>query len=503
MSNNNDDLSARLRRSLDARGLAPELSPDLVSGASDRTAPRLANPARRLQVAGGATVLVAAVAVGALVISPTFRQQEPLFTSAGAASPAGAMSAEDSTSKMIAGAWINYEYVPGAGLSTSGGNGSVYELKRTGKAQDRLAAIADAFGVEGSPAKSSYFDEAYPSYIVGPEDGTGPSVSVTWAGTGDWYYNDPTANPAPVCQPIPIEGDGGIGSSTDPVDPELIDPSIAIDEPYCEYVEPKLEDSLAPSEAEARKLAKAIFAETGLDVAAGDIRVTVDAWQTTATTNLVVGGTKTALEWTVSWAPTGDISWAYGHSVTVVDRGSFGTVSPADSVERLADWRWYGQAGPEFQGGMNILAMDSARGAESSGAGTSTVETDPLDPNTPVSSEPEAPAEEPTTDPGTEPLPDPSVEPLPEPGVDPLPEPTVEPEPLPEPETVVVTVDSAEATLLLMWDSAGNAWLVPGFAVQHPDGWYNTVVSLVEGVIELPAPIEIEPYLEDDVRLED
>jgi len=496
MSNNNDDLSARLRRSLDARGLAPELSPDLVSGASDRTAPRLANPARRLQVAGGATVLVAAVAVGALVISPTFRQQEPLFTSAGGASPtAGAMSAEDSTSKMIAGAWINYEYVPGAGLSTNGGSGSVYELTRTGTAKDRLDAIADAFDVDGSPAKSSYFDEAYPSYIVGPEDGTGPSVSITWTGTGDWYYNDPTANPAPVCSPIPIEGDGGIGA-TEPVDPELVDPTIDVDGSYCEYVEPKLEDSLAPSEAEARTLAKAIFAKTGLDVAAGDIRVTVDAYQTTATTNLVVDGIATALESTVSWAATGDISWAYGHSVKVVDRGSFGTVSPASAVERLADWRWYGQAGPEFQGGMNILAMDSARGAENK-----TMEADPVDPDAPVSNEPEAPTEEPSTEPGTEPQPEPSVDP--EPSVEPEPEPTIEPEPLPEPETVVVTVDAADATLLLMWDSAGNAWLVPGFAVQHPDGWYNTVVSLVEGVIELPAPVEVEPYLEDDVRLED
>jgi hypothetical protein len=88
----------------------------------------------------------------------------------------------------------------------------------------------------------------------------------------------------------------------------------------------------------------------------------------------------------------------------------------------------------------------------------------------------------------SEPSVDPTVEPLPEPTlVDPM------PEPLPTPETVIVTVDEAHATLLLLWDSEGNAWLVPGYAMPHPDGWFSTVVSLIEGVITLPEPIAIEP----------
>ena len=50
-----------------------------------------------------------------------------------------------------------------------------------------------------------------------------------------------------------------------------------------------------------------------------------------------------------------------------------------------------------------------------------------------------------------------------------------------------------------MWDANGDAWLVPGFAMQQPEGWYNTVVSLADGVIELPEPVEIEPMMEEDV----
>ena len=86
-----------------------------------------------------------------------------------------------------------------------------------------------------------------------------------------------------------------------------------------------------------------------------------------------------------------------------------------------------------------------------------------------------------------------------EPGAEPLPEPTAEPFPV-KPEVVVVKVDKATPTLLMMWDAEGNAGLVPGFAMQHPDGGWNTIVSLDDGVIQLPAPIETPPVDDSVVR---
>ncbi len=69
-----------------------------------------------------------------------------------------------------------------------------------------------------------------------------------------------------------------------------------------------------------------------------------------------------------------------------------------------------------------------------------------------------------------------------------------EPEPMPTPETVTVTLEHAESTLLMLWDVDGNAWLVPGYAFENPDGsFWTTIVSLVEGVIALPEPMQIEP----------
>jgi hypothetical protein len=47
------------------------------------------------------------------------------------------------------------------------------------------------------------------------------------------------------------------------------------------------------------------------------------------------------------------------------------------------------------------------------------------------------------------------------------------PEPMPTPEVVDVTIDNATPTLLLLWDVDGNAWLVPGYAMQMEEGWFQ------------------------------
>ncbi len=502
---------ARLRRSLAARGTTPQLSPDLVANAPTRQTPRLVNRQRRIQAAGGATLAIAAVTVGALVVSlPT--QRPPLFLAAsssasgsaergGPASSSLKMSADAATSDMRIAQWIDYRYEAGSGLSNEAGTGSVYQLKRAGTAESRLRDVAGALGVSGEAKKATYSDPAYPTWMIGPEDGTAASVTITWAGTGDWWYNDPTATPQVACAAAPMEDGAG---------------GIAVGEPTaCEVPPAPAGASLAPSESEARSEARALFGKTGLEVTTDDIRVTADPWQTVATTNLTVDGTQTALEWTVAWSATGRIAWASGHSIDVVDRGSFGTISEAAAVLRLSDYRWFGAAGPKFQGGMRLLANDLLRSAEATGA---PVGPDALvDPDAPVApdnggstttppsdgTEPVAQGVDPRDDPIIEPGPGKTEEPVAPPTAEPVPaptppapavEPTAEPMPQPEkPKVVVVKIDTATPTLLMMWDADGNAWLVPGLAMRHPDGWWNTIVSLNDGVIELPKPIEIAP----------
>jgi hypothetical protein len=122
---------------------------------------------------------------------------------------------------------------------------------------------------------------------------------------------------------------------------------------------------------------------------------------------------------------------------------------------------------------------------------------------------------EPYAEPTTEPEASETEQPVePEPGVsasptpvDPAPTETPEPapiEPAPmEPEVITLTVVSAEAALLSIWDSAGDVWLVPGFILVNDQGWWSSIISLIEGVIALPEPstMDIMPLPADDSHL--
>lgn len=447
MNTTTDDPADRLRRSAGSADSAPELAPELVTSASSRRAPRLINHGRATRAASVSLAAVAAVAVGSLVIANPFAPRAPLFLAAEGSGPASAQSSALAEDARIS-VWIDYDYVAGAGLSTESGRGNVYQVQRVGTPEQVLRDVAAELGLAGDPVESAYFDPAYPTYVIGAEDGSAPSLSISWSGTGTWWYSNPDAYPPPACERVVGEDENGAPFE------------------YDECLPGEIENSLAPSETEARARAAALFGASGLDVEADDIRMVSDAWQTMAAASITVDGVATAIEFAMAWAPTGEIAWATGHSIDVVDRGEFDTISPVAALERLGDWRWFGGAGPDYQGGISILAAESGL-ARDAGAPVGS-------PDTSVSS----PVEEPLpVDPG------------------------IEPEPLPEPETVTVVVNEAEATLLLMWDSEGNAWLVPGFAMPHPDGWFNTIVSFIEGVIELPPPFDgqIEPYVEENI----
>jgi hypothetical protein len=211
-----------------------------------------------------------------------------------------------------------------------------------------------------------------------------------------------------------------------------------------------------PSKAAALAAAQEIFADTGLDVSADAITLTSGDWGMTAQASLQVGGEDTALEWMVNWAPNGEIIGVSGHSVSIEAKGTFGTISAKDSVKRLGDWRYGGSAASSYYGGG--MAMMSRGG---------TVSSD-------------------TTESGTEPSAEPTEEPTDTPTAEPTEEPTVEPMPEPTPEKVVMKLVSSKKTHLLIWDANGGAWLVPGYMLKNTDGWYSSVISLVDGVIALP-----------------
>lgn len=490
MSHAPDDMTSRLRSGLD-RGPAPELSDDLVTGAAGRPRPRLVDPNRTLRVAGGATLAIAAVAVGALVAVPSLTRPAPLFTATTAEQAGSPMSAGDAaTGDAKIGWWVQYSYSADPALSTQGGRGTVYRLALdAGDPQTRTAELAAILGVDGDVAKADYFDDAYPTWAVGPQDGTGVSLTYAGYGTGDWWYSDAAGASFVVCDSSVTAEQATEYGCTLPEDAP---------------------ENLAPGADEARAAAADLFSATGFDVSPAAIEVTRDDWGTSATAYLVVAGQRTALAWSAYWANNGILAYAYGHSVRVEDRGVYDTVSPTAAVDRLSDGRWWGAAGPDFQGGAVLYAADMAREEAAPATEDDTVDTDPAEGTDGSGTDPTPPDEPGTGEPGDgepgsgepgtgEPGEGEPSEGEPgegEPGEEPAPvepEVPVDPAPEPTPEVIEVVVDNATPTLLLLWDVDGNAWLVPGYAMETPEGWWNAVVSLIDGVITLPEPVEIDP----------
>ena len=236
------------------------------------------------------------------------------------------------------------------------------------------------------------------------------------------------SNPEAYPQMVCPEVEPAEGTTTEPSSDstEEWDPSAGCTETPVPFVGPM------PTQQEAAQLASELFAATGFDADVSTIDVSADEWGVTASANLYVAGEETALMWMISWAPNGAIAYASGNSVTVVDKGEYDTVSAVDAVDRLNDWRWYGSPGPDltnthmYEPNSDVLRM----GPEFDDAGEVI------------------------------------------------------------PETKQVTVEAMRVTPLMMWDVNGDAWIVPGYATLNTDNWWNTVISLVEGIIELPEPFD-------------
>lgn len=370
-----------LRKAVKAK--APKLSDDVILDGITRQ-PAKKNNRLQLSLAAGALTVVLAVGIG--MNTP---HQSPLFSlgsgSSGLAETSGAADA-----KMAI--WANYVYEAGPNLGTNGGSGNVYQLKLSGDPEAIITSLAQRFQIEGELTKESYDGNKTYSYFFGVKDNyEKPSLSIYWSGTGSWYLNNYS------------------GATSGP---GLL------------------------SDDEIRAQAAELFAATGLSVSPSKIDIFKE-YGRTAIGHLEVDGKATALDWTMTWDEFGNLVSASGNSVSVVNRGSFQTVSEKDAVARLSDWRYSGSPAGSYYGG-GLVASDMVK----------------------------------------------SSEPAPAPTTGPEPQPTSMPT---EPPTINVLCTSAKSVPLMVWDSKGNAWLVPGYMYQATElGWQPAVVSLVDGVIELP-----------------
>lgn len=215
------------------------------------------------------------------------------------------------------------DYVAGPELSSESGAGSVHEMVVEGSPRDVLSELAPLFSLEGTPRESKDYSQAWPGYVVGDENWETPSLVLSWNGSGSWFYTDPTAYPEPVCEEVPLDGE--------------------MDEPMGWECAPANPGLPLPTASEARQMAWEIFRAAGLEAGLEDVIVlTDDEWGVGVSAAMTVAGQKTALEWTMFWAPGPVLASASGHSATAVYRGEFETISPRDAVDRLASGSWWG-----------------------------------------------------------------------------------------------------------------------------------------------------------------
>ena len=468
--NTPEDLEARLAKADPAyKSTAPTLSAELISeaikankqiGIADRF--QLLSARARSLTLGSLASGVAGVAAIALVVTITPQPLIQLSASPLSSQTASGMSAEASD-KMMSMPFQTYQYVAGPGLSNDSGSGQVYKLVRQGTPESVLANLAEVFDISGSVKKFPDYSPEYPGFYYGETDDPWgietqePMVYIWWSGTGTWSYSNSLASSSISSDCVNLDADGNCQ----------------------EWVEPVATPELLPARADAIATALEIFTSTGLSVSESDLRVDYSDWGVNISATLKVDGKPTSIEWYVSWSSTGELSYASGHAVVAQAVGSYNTVSAAASVSRLSDWRWFGSAAyalyEKYQPAVSDLSVRSEPYAE-------------------PATEPEVSE----TEPPVEPEPGVSASPTP---VEPEPTEPAPTEPAPiEPEVITLTVVSAEAALLSIWDSAGDVWLVPGFILVNDQGWWSSIISLIEGVIALPEPstMDIMPLPADD-----
>lgn len=433
--------------------------------------------ARRILV-GISSLIVASLALTGCGSSP--KADGPLIRMGdqGVSSEAGKSASSDAL-------WypVDYSYVAGPGLALDGNPAHIYKLEPKGDPMKVAASVAKVFGVSGAVEKieeslgvpmpmpatdgatvtteptKDMASETFVYYQVGSKDWTGPSIQLYWSNTGSWYYNNPAAYSQPqVGCASPSTGNANTTTPSPGLTPEN---KSGEDSPMvdCLY-EPSTPTGL-PSVEDARAQAMKIFAATGLTVSPSDIRIQADTWGVFANASFKVEGQSVGIEWSISWGDKGIISSAAGHAFSVVDMGSFSTISDRDAVERVGDWRWYGGAASSWYPdmfGSRVPMNDEVAGADGSMPGA----TESSDTTVPVPAESTNP-EAPTVDVGV-PSPDPSF----------------------TPKKVTVVLDKSARALLTIMDRSGATWLVPGYVFFDSDGGIYPVLSVVPGVIELP-----------------
>jgi len=320
-------------------------------------------PARWLQVAaavagvvviGGAGYVAGDAARGGGgdegTAAPAIALQNPAVAPEAARDSAG-MATSMATDKASAW-WGGRTVFSSSGLSAEGGSGTAWAMDAASVfSADTAAKIAAALHVAGEPVQQ------WGSWTVGPQDGTGPSVTLSPDGTASMSYYDPTRDPWSCVRSAPDEvqgstkgegssGGGSTGSAIAPGEPSGGLPSQCVPS-----------GAPAPDADQAKAQARDLMSALGVDPAGYELEIADSGTSQAASVNAyqVVDGTRSGVTW--SFTVLGDgVQSAWGSLAPLVELGTYDVVSPSEAVERLGDPRFGGAAG-------GVMPLATARAA--------------------------------------------------------------------------------------------------------------------------------------------
>ena len=264
---------------------------------------------------------------------------------------------ETSDARLIAPGWGG-SFIAGDGLDDAAGFAPGYRFTDAGIDRYALAAdLARAFGVAG-PVR-----EEYDSLVVGPTDGTGPSIWVGSDSLVSWSYSAPWSDPCAVITPMPepmpettpksmpepmpaasapVEEVPAVGGGSSPGYPGA-----------CAGA-----DVAAVSAAEATRVARDLLRASGGRVQDWQWEATSDGSYASVTAWRLVADARTSVSFTVSFTGT-DVQWASGSAANLEAVGDYPIVGAATAVTRSQQTR-YGAFGPWADGGQVMPLAEPA-----------------------------------------------------------------------------------------------------------------------------------------------
>ncbi len=247
--------------------------------------------------------------------------------SAGAVGPQVATDGAAADEAGLDQAWWGYgrtEFTA-QGLSDQGGSAQVLAVDAASVFDAAtLASAAEVLGVAGEPQQDGGV------WTVGPQDGSGPSLSMYPDGSAALNFYDPAADPW-FCERV--EEDSAAGA--DGAEGDVVEPMPACDE---QDLGP------APEGPVAEQLMRDLLTELGLDPAGFEMENDGGGVWTYVTAYEVLDGERTGRAWNATFTGAG-LHSLYGSLAPLVALGDYPVVSPTEAVARLSDPR-FGTPGP-------------------------------------------------------------------------------------------------------------------------------------------------------------